>query len=220
MKESLENYIRSRAIELGLSLSEVCRRASISRQTLYTLNQVSQKLPALQTIVSLADALHVHPLRLLQLVFDEVPIAQPLKQRHKRGDHSAFVQETIPDGSLVLYGKRFIKTWEVQNVGRVPWEGRFLQCMDEEIVVTTRTGETLKIADGLRPTAMRVAVPTTAPGAVVRLTVEFTAPTTPGTFLSYWKSVYADGTQCFPKAQGLSVKVRVSTMATGAFEAM
>ena len=87
-------------------------------------------------------------------------------------------------------------------------------------MVTTRAGERLKIADGLRPTAMRVAVPTTEPGAVVKLTVEFTAPTTPGTFLSYWKSVYADGTQCFPKAQGLSVKVRVSTMATGAFEAM
>ena len=220
MKESLEHYIRSRAGELGLSLSEVCRRASISRQTLYTLNLVPHKLPALQTIVSLADVLHVHPLRLLQLVFDEVPIAQPLKQRHKRGDHSAFVQETIPDGSLVLFGRRFIKTWEVQNVGRVPWEGRFLQCMDEEIVVTTRTGETLRIADSLKPTAMRVAVPATAPGAVVKLTVEFTAPTVPGTFLSYWKSVFADGTLCFPKAQGLSVKVRVSSMATGAFESM
>lgn len=220
MKESLERYIRSRASELGLSLTEVCRRASISRQTLYTLNEVPHKLPALQTIVSLAEVLEVHPLRLLQLVFDEVPIAQPLKQRHKRGDHSAFVQETIPDGSLVLYGKRFIKTWEVQNVGRVPWEGRFLQCMDEEIVVTTRTGETLRITDSLKPAAVRIPIPATAPGDVVKLTVEFTAPTSPGTFLSYWKSVFADGTLCFPKAQGLSVKVRVNTMATGAFEAM
>jgi transcriptional regulator with XRE-family HTH domain len=216
MKESLDSYIRNRTNELGISLTELCRRAKISRQTLYTLHQVPDKLPALQTVVSLADVLQVHPLRLLQLIFDELPAKQQVKQKRLRGDNSAFVQETIPDGTMVLYGERFTKTWELQNVGRVAWEGRYLQCMDEDIVVYTRTGETLKITENLQPHAMRIPVPTTAPGAVAKLTVQFVAPTSPGTFLSYWKSVYEDGTLCFPKAQGLSVKVRVSTLATAA----
>jgi transcriptional regulator with XRE-family HTH domain len=220
MKESLDSYIRNRANEQGLSLSEVCRRAGISRQTLYTLNQVPDKLPALQTVVSLAEVLHVHPIRLLQLVFDELPLTSQVKQKQARGDHSAFVQETIPDGTIVLYGERFTKEWQLQNVGRVPWEGRFLQCMDEEIVVYTRTGETLRIAEKLKPDVMRIAVPSTGPGCSVKLVVNFTAPTMPGNFLSYWKSVFEDGTLCFPQAQGLSVMVRVSTMATGAFKTM
>jgi DNA-binding phage protein len=218
MKESLDSYIRNRTNELGLNLTEVCRRAKISRQTLYTLNQVPHKLPALQTVVSLAEVLHVHPLRLLQLVFDELPLTAQVKQKQARGDHSAFVQETIPDGTMVLYGERFTKEWQLQNVGRVPWEGRFLQCMDEEIVVFTRMGESLKIAEKLKPDVMRIAVPSTAPGCTVKLTVNFTAPNMPGNFLSYWKSVFEDGSLCFPKSQGLSVMVRVSTMATGASE--
>jgi transcriptional regulator with XRE-family HTH domain len=220
MKESLDSYIRNRANEQGLSLSEVCRRAKISRQTLYALNHVPDKLPALQTVVSLAEVLHVHPLRLLQLVFDGLPLTSQVKQKQARGDHSAFVHETIPDGSVVLFGQRFAKEWQLQNVGRVRWEGRFLQCMDEEIVVYTRTGETLTISENLKPDVMRIAVPSTAPGGTVKLTVNFTAPTMPGSFLSYWKSEFEDGTLCFPKSQGLSVMVRVSTMATGAFEAM
>ncbi len=219
MQESLNSYIQTRANELGLSLSEVCRQAGISRQTLYSLNQVPYKLPALQTVVGLANVLAVHPLRLLQLVFDELPMAQKVKQRHKRGDDSVFIQETIPDGTLVLYGERFTKTWELQNVGRVPWENRYLQCMDEELVVYARNGEMLRIAENLAPTIKRIPVPYTAPGANVKLSVEFTAPSMPGACISYWKTVFEDGSICFPKARGLTVNVRVSTLASGTFEA-
>ena len=220
MKETLDSYIRARTNELDLSRAEVCRRAGVSRQTMYSLNEVPHKLPALQTVVSLADVLRVHPLRLLQLVFDELPMTPQVKQKQARGDHSAFVQETIPDGTLVLYGARFTKMWELQNTGNVPWEGRYLQCMDEELVVYTRTGETLKIAENLIPTAKRIVIPYTPPKSSVQLNIEFTAPRMPGVFLSYWKSVHADGSLCFPKAQGLSVKVRVSTLATAAREGM
>ena len=220
MKSTFEAYVRGQAGALGLSLSEVCKRAKVSRQTLYALKHAPDKLPALQTIVALSDVLRVHPLRLLQLVFDELPMTPQVKQKQARGDHSAFVQETIPDGTLVLYGARFTKMWEMQNTGSVPWEGRYLQCMDEELVVYTRTGETLKIAENLIPTVKRVPIPYTPPKSSVQLNVEFTAPRMPGVFLSYWKSVHADGSLCFPKAQGLSVKVRVSSLATAAREAM
>ena len=219
MPESIDSYIRTRAQTLGLNLSDVCRVAGMSRQTLYSLAEVPNKLPNLKTVVSLAEVLRVHPLRLLHLIFDQVPVAKPIKSPNQGRDVSAFVQDvTFPDGSLVLPNQVFVKTWEVQNVGHVPWEGRYLQCMDEEIVVSTRTGEVLQLAHNLRPTTQRVPVPFAKPGDSVDISVEFTAPNPHGTILSYWKSIFADGTLCFPKAQGLWVKVQVSSFTSGASE--
>jgi transcriptional regulator with XRE-family HTH domain len=218
VNESLETYIRARAKDLDLNLSEVCRHAGISRQTLYSLSDAS-KLPALSTLVALADVLQVHPLRLLQLIFDELPAARTAARRQKRGDISAFGRDvTFPDGALVLPGERFVKTWELQNVGKVVWENRCLVCMDEEISVYARSGEILKLANNLIPSADRVPVPTTLPGQTVQLSVEFTAPESQGTVLSYWKTTFADGTLCFPKRPGLWAKVRVSTLASAAAE--
>jgi hypothetical protein len=173
---------------------------------------VPEKLPALKTIVSLASVLGVHPIKLLKLVFDDLPLSSQVKRSRGKFDKSAFVQETIPDGTLVLFGQRFTKTWEVQNAGRVAWENRYLQCMDESISVFSDAGAKLNIADNLVPDHARIPVPYTEPGAIVKLTVNFTAPKSPGTFVSYWKSVFEDGTLCLPKAQGLSVKVRVSSL--------
>lgn len=219
MTEQLHTYLRQRAQALGLSMSEVGRRAQLSRQTLYALGQVPNKLPTLQTIVNLAQVLEVHPLRLLQALFDEVPLKRAAPNANAQHDQSAFLQDvTFPDGSLVLPGQRFTKTWEVQNVGRVPWIDRYMQCMDEEIVVYTRCGKDLQLANALQPAALRMPVPHTEPGDKVLLSMEFTAPFTPSTVLSYWKSVFADGSPCFPNARGLSVVVRVCSLATGAQE--
>ncbi|BDT69782.1 hypothetical protein os1_39740 [Comamonadaceae bacterium OS-1] len=218
MQETLDGWMRQRARELGLNLSALCKQAGIGRQTLYDLACIPDKLPSMQTVVALADVLQVHPLRILHLVFDTVPIKPAVKRAQQQGDRSAFVRDvTAPDGALVLPGQRFTKTWELQNAGNVPWQGRFLQCMDEEVVVATRTGETLHLAHNLVPASSRIAVPTTAPGATVQLSVEFTAPQPPGTVLSYWKSVFADGTLCFPDSVGVWVKVRVNTCTQGAF---
>ena len=217
MKETLDNYIRRRANELGLSRTDIADRAQISRQTLYSLTQIPQRLPDLKTIVSLADVLHVHPLRLLNLVFDDVPMATPVVNAHKRGDHSAFVQDvTCADGSLVLVGQRFSKTWELQNVGKVIWENRFLRCVDEEVMIYTRSGETLLVANSLVPDKTQVPVPYTKPGDKVQVTVEFTAPNQPCTVMSYWKTVFEDGTHCFPKSVGTWVQVRVMAVAASA----
>jgi DNA-binding XRE family transcriptional regulator len=216
--ENLESYVRSRSKSLDLNLTEVCRHAGISRQTLYSLSD-PKKLPALSTLVALAEVLQVHPLRLLQLVFDEVPVARSAVRQQKRGDVSAFGRDlTFPDGALVMPGERFVKTWELQNVGKVVWENRSLLCVDEEIAVYTSLGETLKLANNLIPKVKRIPVPLTHPGESVLLSVEFTAPDSPGTVLSYWKTVFEDGSLCFPKRRGVWVKVRVSTLASAATE--
>jgi len=218
MKETLDTYIRARTQVLGLSLSEACRQADISRQTLYALSQ-SDKLPSMQTVVSLANVLQVHPLRLLQIIFQDVPLARPVARQRRFDDHSAFARDvSIPDGTLVRPHECFTKTWEVQNVGQVAWENRYLQCVDEEILVYGRSGETLSLAANLQPATSRICVPFTPPGGTVQLSVNFTAPESPGTVLSYWKTVFEDGTLCFPSARGLWVKVRVCTLTTSAHE--
>ncbi len=220
MHETLDIWMRQRARELGLNMSALCQQSGMGRQTLYDLARIPEKLPSMQTVVALADVLQVHPLRILHLVFDAVPIKPAVKRAQQQGDRSAFVRDvSAPDGALVLPGQRFTKTWELQNAGSVPWEGRFLQCMDEEVVVATRTGETLHLAHNLVPDQQRIPVPTTAPGATVQLSVDFTAPREPGTVLSYWKSVFPDGTLCFADSVGVWVKVRVSTLTRGAFKA-
>lgn len=218
-ESKLFGYIRSRSKELRLSLSEVILRTGVSRQTVYSLRTLSKHLPSLELVVRLAEVLRVHPLQLLHLIFDEVPIDEKIARRYLRSDQSGFVRDiTFPDGSLVFPGERFVKSWEIQNIGNVPWENRFLICIDEEIIVATRSGETVNIAHSLIPTVKRVPVPFTAPGEMTVVSVEFTAPDSPGTVLSYWKSVFADGSLCFPNSSGLWVKVRVSTATVGAFE--
>lgn len=214
--ESFDSYVRSRARGLDLSLSELCRQAGMSRQTLYTLGEPGAKLPNLNTGVALAGALEVHPMRLLHLLFDAAPVHPRARSENKR-DRSAFVRDvTYADGELVLPGDCFTKIWELQNVGTVPWEGRFLDCQDEDLLSYQRTGETLHLAPNLMPVATRVAVPGTAPGDKVAISVQFTAPDAPATVLSYWKMAFADGSLCFPEARGVWVKVRVSTLARSA----
>jgi DNA-binding Xre family transcriptional regulator len=214
--ETLDSYVRNRARELGISLAELSRRAGMSRQTVHALGKANAKMPNLGTVVTLAGVLEVHPMRLLHLMFDASPMP-PRVRSSNAADRSAFVRDVShADGELVLPGERFTKTWELQNVGTVPWEGRFLDCQDEDLLVYQRSGATLHLAANLMPTHSRVPVPTTPPGEKVEISVQFTAPATPGTVLSYWKMVFADGSFCFPPARGVWVKVRISTLARAA----
>ena len=211
---ALGRFLRSRTRELGISLSELARRSGKSRQTLHSLSVNGERLPEIETLIDLALSLDVHPMRLLHLVFDDYQF--PLKQAREfkeRGDKTIFLADvTIPDGEVVLAGSRFTKIWEVQNVGTAVWENRFLACMDSEIVVSSLAGERLTVTQRLRPSVERIAVPCTPPGDIVRMSVDFVAPSLPGTCVSYWKSVFADGGYCFPNSVGLTCKVRVISM--------
>lgn len=210
----MAGYVHKRLAGLSLTQTQLCERAGMSRQTLHSLLNSPQKMPTLQTVFALASGLRVHPIRLLQLLCDDQIRRFGGPPSRLRGDQSAFVRDVnYPDGELVLPGQRFTKVWELQNVGSVPWEDRYLQCMDEEIVVYAQSGETLRIAQSLTPAVRRVAVPTTPPGGLVQIEVNFTAPRVAGTVLSYWKSFFADGRMCFAKSSGVWVKVQVVSLA-------
>lgn len=73
-----------------------------------------------------------------------------------------------------------------------------------------RNGGLLDIAEKLRPDHSILPIPNTQPGETVELSVDFTAPSTPCTVISYWKMLNPEGQFAFPASKGLWVKVRVT----------
>jgi Ig-like domain from next to BRCA1 gene len=134
--------------------------------------------------------------------------AQPVScpARPDRADHplvpcddSRFVADvTIPDGTTVRAGQRFVKIWEIRNSGLVPWRGRFER----------RQG--VQSGPGLCSSPPAVPVPTTMPGHDVQIRVTFTAPSLPGSCRVDWRMTDTYGRVYFPYLGGLYVTVNVS----------
>lgn len=69
--KDLADYLGQRVARLGLSKSEVARRADISRQTWYRLLSADITDAKLSTMIRLAEALETTPMHLLRLYFGE-----------------------------------------------------------------------------------------------------------------------------------------------------
>ena len=114
------------------------------------------------------------------------------------GDASELIGDvTVPDGTEVPTGSRFVKTWEFRNSGTVPWVDRSLR----------REGS-FGPGDGCR-TAETVPVPDTGPGQSVRVSVEVRAPDEPGYCQVYFKMVDDAGRMLLPGARAAYFFIRV-----------
>lgn len=69
--KDLADYLEQRVATLGISRSEVARRADISRQTWYRLLSADLTDAKLSTIMRLAEALETTPLHLLRVYLGE-----------------------------------------------------------------------------------------------------------------------------------------------------
>lgn len=79
---------------------------------------------------------------------------------------------TIPDGALMDQGEQFTKTWRVRNNGTCTWGA----------------GYALVFASGeLIGGPMSQALPFAAPGEIIEISVELTAPAVGGSFTGYWQ---------------------------------
>lgn len=81
---------------------------------------------------------------------------------------------TIPDGSQILAGAEFLKTWRIQNSGTCTWDGRYH---------FVHAGGPV-----LGAVVENMQLPTTiAPGQTIDLNIQMLAPVTPGSYQSDWK---------------------------------
>jgi transcriptional regulator with XRE-family HTH domain len=126
--------------------------------------------------------------------------------RAVEGDATAFVDDTIPHGTLFQPGDVFTKTWRIQNCGTVPWHGRRLE----------RQGPLT--GPGLITSPKYVYIPDTETGEIAEITVPLKAPGYDCSSIAYFKMVDDKGHLCFPDEHqlGLDVLVRVARNTSGA----
>lgn len=92
-------------------------------------------------------------------------------------DLAQFMKDVnIPDGSQLAPGAAFTKTWRLRNAGTCTW-----------------SGYTLVFESGELMNGSPQPFGTVAPGQDVDVSVNFTAPTAPGTYRSYWRIRNASG---------------------------
>ena len=99
-------------------------------------------------------------------------------------DKAQFVRDvTVPDGSIVSPGAAFAKTWQLKNVGSCTWTTAYSLVFSH--------GQQMGPSGGV-PAA--VALPTNvAPGQTVDLTVNLTAPASPGNYQADFQLRSASG---------------------------
>jgi fibronectin type 3 domain-containing protein len=95
-------------------------------------------------------------------------------------DRAQFISDvTIPDGTIIVPGATFSKTWRLKNIGTCTWTTSYALMFDSG----TQMGG-----------PSTASMPTTvAPGQTVDITISLTAPTTAGTYRGYWKFRNASG---------------------------
>lgn len=213
MTNPFSHFIESRRKEVNLTKKALAERAGLSRQGLYKILNGDVKQASLSTIVKLAIPLNVHPIILMQKIFQrwEFPLMETqgaLNQHHATG----FIGDiTYPDNSIVSTGQQFTKIWRSQNIGKHNWDGCFLKCFDDHVTIATDNDNMgiIHPRRGLLPESKTIPIPLVKSGETVDLEVNFTAPNYPCTAISYWKMVDKDDNICFPESEGLSCLVQV-----------
>lgn len=210
------NYIRQYCHQNELCLRQFAKRAGIPHSTLHELMKQNSD-PKISYFIKLGQAMQVHPVALLALKWQDLRFKSNHTDSHKaqnpdkhHNDQSAFITETVPDGTVIASGAIFTKTWVIQNTGIETWQDRQLICIEEPIKTTLPSK--VQIDDiKLIPKSKTIAIATTHPQQTVTLSVDFTAPKVAGDYISYWKMVNAKGELCFPNGYGLSARIMVLT---------
>jgi hypothetical protein len=105
--------------------------------------------------------------------------APPLAPGTACTNRATFVSDvTIPDGAPMTAGQQFNKVWRIRNSGTCAWGDGYALVFARGTALTGTT---------------TVPVPNAAPGTTVDVQVPMTAPSTPGTFNSTWRSRAPDG---------------------------
>lgn len=186
------SYVRMRLRHIGMSQAQLARSTGISRPALVKLLNGKTRAPRLETTRAMAAALGVSPIHLVGLLTGassrELVVGQPA---FVTGNGATVTDVTLPRGSRVPAGDRFEKVWDLRNTGRTDWRGHRLRCIDHALSPSFDVFTQAQYF--LRPDAMELPVPYTAPGDIVRLSIWFTAPRLSLACVSLWRMVDAAG---------------------------
>lgn len=84
-----------------------------------------------------------------------------------------FMEETIPDGTIITPGKTFTKLWRIQNTGTCPW---------------TTDWQWVFLSGDLLGAAVYYPLPNyVAPGDTLEMAIVLSAPDTGGSYRGYWE---------------------------------
>ena len=114
-------------------------------------------------------------------------------------DVSAFVSETVPDGTVMAPGQVFVKTWKIQNSGTCTWTATY-----KAVFTGTGNGSMGGIATPIAKTVK--------PGEIIEISISFTAPNTGGDYVSWWK-LQNDKGEFFGTPFSIAIKVAGATAA-------
>lgn len=95
-------------------------------------------------------------------------------------DIAQFITDvTIPDGTILAPGQAFTKTWRIKNVGTCSWTPSY--------AVVFSSG------NSMNGPATQALTGNVNPGQTVDISINLTAPSTPGDYTGYWKLRNAAG---------------------------
>jgi hypothetical protein len=114
------------------------------------------------------------------------------------GDASAFIADiTLPDCSHIRSGQKVTKVWRLKNVGKVHWTGYSLHRLD----LPQQRNQCQTISD--------IPIGDTAPGQVVDIKTDITAPKNPGFCFARFKMMDAAGHVVFPGSRPVNFQLIV-----------
>jgi hypothetical protein len=119
-------------------------------------------------------------------------------------DQAQFIRDvTIPDGTVFAPGATFTKTWRLKNSGTCTWSGYSL-VFDK--------GDSM---NGASPTS----IGTVSPNQELDISVNLTAPATPGSYRGYWRIRNASGSMIpvlgGTQGQSFFVDIKVEQSSSG-----
>jgi len=110
---------------------------------------------------------------------------QPQRQPTGSERHLArFVTDvTIPDGTVMEPGQKFVKIWRMRNEGNQVWEDSTCLVFVGGDVLTAPGVDSVVVPSNVQP------------GQEIDLTLDMTAPAKPGRYVGYYRLQLADGTR-------------------------
>ena len=121
-------------------------------------------------------------------------------------DLAQFVTDvTIPDGTLLVAGSSFVKTWRLKNIGTCTWNTSYSLVLDSGEKLGGPASQTLTVS--------------TAPGATLDVSVNLQAPASNGSYRGFWGMTNSAGAR-IPVVGGFnqktfSVDVKVGSGSSG-----